>query len=80
MWKEITFKTERTFISKLCLLKRVVFFKKEHFRTFENWIILIEMKDIFYLEQNIFFENLSKIWDWSRPIFETVCTKMGYNG
>ena len=65
MWKEVTFKTDRAYFSKLCLLKRVIFLRNNIFellrtKIFSSWRNHA-MRTIFYLEQNIFFETLSKI-------------------
>ena len=65
MWKGVIFKTDRAYFSKLCPLKWVALFKKQHFRTFENSNILIDKKpgDKYYFLSwtKYIFENLSKI-------------------
>ena len=55
MWKEVTFKTDHAYFSKLYL--RVIFLKKQHFRTFNK---------TFFLKTKVKFKSgcaqFSKLW------------------
>ena len=65
MWKEVTFKTDRAYFSKLCQLKQVIFLRNNICELLRIKIFSSRrnhaMRTIFYLEQNIFFETLSNI-------------------
>ena len=72
--------------SQNCVCLNELFFSKniifKPFRTKIFWSKRNHARNntIFYLKQNIFFENLSKILEWLHPIFKTVCARMGYFG
>ena len=80
--KKANLKTEHAHFSKLCLLKRVVLYEKQHFRVFESSNIRNKNKQV--NKSNFLFcktqpsINLSKTEELSRPLFKTVSTHYFY--
>ena len=82
--KEANFKTDYTHFSKLCLLKRVVLYKKENFQVFESSDIRYENKQVnknhFASYEKCLSINLSKIYDLSCLLSKTLSAQSYYFG